>query len=165
MTACPGKIATRWHTGGPNGALSNGAENGGPMNDGSPEILSLFSEALERPSAEERAAYLTAGASSLSRNACSQTVPPLRLPGMTLYLRRRSAYPAGLTASQLIALERVWEMAGMMPMKGYERVFLVAAVSADPGLVETLSSVDLNDSESVANAVSDLLQWSKRVMD
>jgi hypothetical protein len=113
----------------------------------------------------ERAAYLTAGASAFSLNEGSQTAPPLRLPDMTLYLRRRSAYPAGLTASQLTALARVWEMAGLMPMGGYERVFLVAAVSSSSGLVETLSSVDLDDSESAANAVSDLLQWRQRVMD
>jgi ribosome maturation factor RimP len=56
-------------------------------------------------------------------------------------------------------------MAGLMPMPGYAGVFLVAAVSSDSGLVETLSSVDLDDSESVANAVSDLLRWRKRVME
>ncbi len=52
-----------------------------------------------------------------------------------------------------------------MPMSGYEGVFLVAAVSSDSGLVQTLSSVDLDDSESVANAVAALLQWRQRVMD
>ncbi len=84
---------------------------------------------------------------------------------MTLYLRRRSAYTTGLIPCQLTALERVWEIAGLMPMPGYEGVFLVAAVSSDSGLVQTLSSVDLDDSESVANAVAALLQWRKRVMD
>ena len=84
---------------------------------------------------------------------------------MTLHLRRRSACSPGLTAFQLTALARLWEIAGLMPMSGYEGVFLVAAVSSDSGLVHTLSSVDLDDSESVANAVAALLQWRQRVKD
>ena len=71
----------------------------------------------------------------------------------------------GLTALELTALERLWEIAGLMPMSGYEGVFLVAAVSSDSGPVQTLSSVDLDDSESVTNAVAALLQWRQRVMD
>src|SRR5262245_38560727 len=47
--------------GGPDGALSSGSERTeGPMNDASPEMMSIFCGALERLAADERTAYLAA---------------------------------------------------------------------------------------------------------
>jgi hypothetical protein len=98
----------------------------------------------------------------------SRTVPPVRLQDMTLHLQRASAEPVTpteLTAQQMTALERIWGIAGLPPMPGYGGVFRVIAVSSDDGLVQTLSAVDLGDSESVANAAAVLLQWHKRILD
>jgi hypothetical protein len=144
-----------------------------PFDSGGCQVLdhgSCFQRRMISDSAEERSATLSLTATNrikavrakqngrrrlpdrrclrVSLNEGSRTGPALRLRAMTLHLRRRSAYSTGLTACQLTALERVWEVAGLMPMPGYEGVFLVAAVSSDSGLVKTLSSVDLDDSES-----------------
>ena len=98
-----------------------------------------------------------------SLKASSQRMQADRLRGMTLHLETPSARLTSLSTRQLAALQRVWQTAGLPPTSGYEAAFLAAAVTSDPALVETLSSVDLDDAQSVANAVATLLQWRRRV--
>jgi hypothetical protein len=84
---------------------------------------------------------------------------------MALHLEWKPSESPALSTRQVTVLERLWCLAGLAPMPGYDGVFLAIAASSDSGLVHTLSSVDLDDAESVAYAVSALLQWRKRVMD
>jgi hypothetical protein len=84
---------------------------------------------------------------------------------MTLHLRLTSSALNGLSTRQLAALEQIWEITGLPPAAGYERVVLGAAVGSDCGLLETLSSLDLDASEAVAFAVAALRQWRTRAVE
>ena len=86
-----------------------------------------------------------------------------RLRGVTFHLETPYARVASLTTRQLAALQRVWQTAGLPPTSGYETAIVAVAVTYDPTLVEVLSSVDLDDTQSVADAVANLLQWRRRV--
>ena len=105
----------------------------------------------------------TGSESEPSLKASSQSMKADRRRGMTLHLEAPSARLTSLSTRQLAALQRVWQTAGLPPTYGYEAAFLAVAVTSDPALVETLSSIDLDDAQSVANAVVTLLQWRRRV--
>jgi hypothetical protein len=62
-------------------------------------------------------------------------------------------------------MEQIWDIAVLRAMAGYERVFVLDAISSDSGLLQTLSVLDLDDPESVRSAVTSVLHWRKCVMD
>lgn len=59
-------------------------------------------------------------------------------------------------------MQRVWGIAGLPPTSGYASTFVVMAVATDQTLVATLTTVQLDNADSVANAVEQLLQWRQR---
>jgi hypothetical protein len=67
-----------------------------------------------------------------------------------------------LTTSQLETVQRVWGLAGLPPTSGYAATFLAIAVATNQTLAATLDAVDLDDADSVTNAVEKLLQWRQR---
>ena len=75
---------------------------------------------------------------------------------MTVSLQAPSA---SLTTSHLETVQRVWRIAGLPPTSGYAATFLAIAVATDQTLAATLTTVDFDDADSVANAVEELLQW------
>jgi hypothetical protein len=81
---------------------------------------------------------------------------------MTISLEAPPTRSASLTTSQLESVQRVWRIAGLPPTSGYAVTFLAMAVAANQTLAETLTTVDFDDAESVANAVEELLQWRQQ---
>ena len=81
---------------------------------------------------------------------------------MTTSLEATPTRSASLTTSQLESVQRVWHLAGLPPTSGYAATFLAMTVSSDPTLAATLTTVDFDDAESVANAVAQLLQWRRQ---
>ena len=67
-----------------------------------------------------------------------------------------------MTTSQLESVQRVWQVAGLPPTSGYAATFLAMAVASNPAFATTLTTVDFDDAESVANAVEELLQWRQQ---
>jgi hypothetical protein len=78
---------------------------------------------------------------------------------MTISLEALRTRSASLTTSQLESAQRVWHIAGLPPASGYAAGFLAMAVASDRTLAATLTVVDFDDAESVANAVVKLLNW------
>jgi hypothetical protein len=78
---------------------------------------------------------------------------------MTPSLNDLAPRSASLTTPQLETLKNLWHIAGLAPTSGYGTVALAATVASNCALVDTLTSVDFNDSGSTANAVEALLHW------
>ena len=81
---------------------------------------------------------------------------------MTVSLEATPTRSASLTTSQLASVQRVWHIAGLPPASGYAAAFLAMAVASDQTLAATLTTVDFDDADSVANAISALLQWRQQ---
>jgi hypothetical protein len=56
-------------------------------------------------------------------------------------------------------VQRLWHIAGLAPTSGYGTAALAATVASNDVVADTLTSVDFEDSHSVANAVEALLRW------
>jgi hypothetical protein len=78
---------------------------------------------------------------------------------MTVSLEAPPAQSASLTTSHLEAVQRVWRIAGLPPTAGYAATLLAIAVATNKTLAATLTTVNFDDADSVANAVEELLQW------
>jgi len=76
-----------------------------------------------------------------------------RLQNMPLTFETTTAPPHSLSAPELQLVQRVWQRAGWPPVDGYGTLALAAVVAANRPLAEVLTSVDLDDASSVANAV------------
>lgn len=81
---------------------------------------------------------------------------------MTIHLEAPPARSTLLTTTQLETVQRVWDIAGFPPISGYATAFLAAAAANDVTLSPALTTVDLDDADSVADAVGALLQWRQR---
>jgi hypothetical protein len=81
---------------------------------------------------------------------------------MTLMPEVPSARSATLTSAQLTTVQRLWHIAGLPPVSGYEIALLAIAVASDPTLADMLPSVDFDNADSVADSVQALLQWRQR---
>jgi hypothetical protein len=81
---------------------------------------------------------------------------------MTLF-KDTATRSASLTTPQLETVRRLWQLAGVAPTFGYGTAALAAAVASNHALADTLTSVDFDDSGSVANAVETLSQWREHV--
>ena len=81
---------------------------------------------------------------------------------MTVSLEAPPAPSASLTTSQLEAVQRVWDIAGLPPTSGYAATFLALAVATNPTLAETLTTINFDEADSVATAVEALLRWRQR---
>ena len=64
--------------------------------------------------------------------------------------------------SQPEAVQRVWLIAGVPPTTGSAATFPAMAVATNRTLAATVATVDLDDADSVANPVEELLQWRQR---
>jgi hypothetical protein len=81
---------------------------------------------------------------------------------MTIHLEASPCRSANLTPSQLQTVRQVWDFAGLPPTSGYATAFLAAAGATDITVRTALTSVDLDNADSVADAVAVLLQWRLR---
>ena len=81
---------------------------------------------------------------------------------MTISLEAPPTRSASLTTPRLESLQRVWHIAGLPPTSGYAATVLAMAVASDQTLAATLTTVDFDDAEAVANAVEELLQWRQQ---
>jgi hypothetical protein len=72
---------------------------------------------------------------------------------MTPVLDSTAERPKSLTTPQLEVVERVWQLAGWLPVSGYGLFALAAIVAANHTLAATLTSVEFDDPKSVASAV------------
>jgi hypothetical protein len=93
---------------------------------------------------------------SSSRTSTSQTSRRRRSHGVP------TPQPT-LTRTQLESVLRVWRAAGWPPIDSYATIALAYTVAANPPLTETLTTVDFNDSESVAHAVKTLKEARDRM--
>ena len=64
-----------------------------------------------------------------------------------------------MTTSQLDNVLGLWRLAGLAPTTGYGTAILAMAVASNQVLAAALTSVDLEDTTSVACAVKTLKQW------
>jgi hypothetical protein len=64
-----------------------------------------------------------------------------------------------LTTSQLDNVLGLWRLAGLAPTTGYGAAILAMSVASNHVLAATLTSVDLDDTTSLACAVRTLKQW------
>ena len=101
--------------------------------------------------------------SSIARkwSATSRCCGRHRLQGMTLF-DDTATRSASLTTAELETVRRLWHLAGLAPTSGYGTSALAATVASNHALADTLTSVDFDDSGSVANAVETLRQWRER---
>ena len=81
---------------------------------------------------------------------------------MTHQMEVRSVRPARLTSSQVVTVERLWQLAGLPPVFGYGSALLAVGVASDPTLADMLPSVHFDDADSVTAAVEALLEWRHR---
>ena len=81
---------------------------------------------------------------------------------MTISLEAPPTRSTSLTTPPLESVQRVWHVAGLPPTSGYAATFLALAVASNPTLAATLTTVNFDDAESVANAVATLLQWRQQ---
>ena len=81
---------------------------------------------------------------------------------MTLLPEAPATRSASLTSAQLATLQRLWHLAGLPPVSGYGTALLASAVASAPTLADMLSSVDLDNADSIADAVEGLLRWRQR---
>ncbi len=81
---------------------------------------------------------------------------------MSVPLEVPAARSASLTSLQLATLQRLWHIAGLPPVSGYGTALVAIAAAADAALSNTLSSVALDNADSVADAIETLLQWRQR---
>lgn len=69
---------------------------------------------------------------------------------------------ASVTTSKLEALRRVWQAAGFPPASGYAATFLANVVASNRTLAATLTTVDVDDADSLVDAVDALLRWRRQ---
>jgi hypothetical protein len=81
---------------------------------------------------------------------------------VTISLEAQPARPATLTTSQLDALVDLWRLAELAPVTGYGISILAMAGASNQALADALTSVDLDDTDSVRSAVKALLQWRQK---
>ena len=78
---------------------------------------------------------------------------------MTPSLNDIAPRSASLTTPEVDTLQHLWQIAGLAPTSGYGTAALAATVASTDALADTLTSVDFDDSHSVANGVEALLRW------